>query len=333
MPEDFIQKMNGLEDLYLEAVGFASSARKVAGDTVRLVPPYSGRLGQTPSGTVDPSEILKEAGSAPMPFDPSDLIGPPGRNGVDGKTPDFRVRDGWLDITWDGVEWLPLGYIKGQDGQDTIFRIVEPLQLESSTDQGNSWIPVSQIGPGLPGYILAITLPVIETLIDDLRDHFQHYRRELDDLLQDFLTGTKLLAQVVLPHRWDGGNLYTTQPDGTESGPISLTGPQGPAGANGVNGSNGTQVAYEYEPPTRYRFIIDGNAQPWVYLPVHEWSGTSLRLRQPDGSWGSYVNLKGDTGSAGSTGATGATGPTGPQGPSGADGVENHYHHYYNNCP
>jgi trimeric autotransporter adhesin len=33
--------------------------------------------------------------------------------------------------------------------------------------------------------------------------------------------------------------------------------------------------------------------------PDHEWSSTSLRFEKPDGSWGSYVNLKGDKGDAG----------------------------------
>jgi hypothetical protein len=54
--------------------------------------------------------------------------------------------------------------------------------------------------------------------------------------------------------------------------------------------------------------------------PAHEWSGTSLRFRNPDGSWGSYVNLQGPQGTQGPQGVAGPQGlqgPTGPQGPAG----------------
>jgi len=46
----------------------------------------------------------------------------------------------------------------------------------------------------------------------------------------------------------------------------------------------------------------------------HEWNGTSIRFQNKDGSWGEWVNLKGDTG------IQGATGPQGPQGPQGQIG-------------
>lgn len=47
--------------------------------------------------------------------------------------------------------------------------------------------------------------------------------------------------------------------------------------------------------------------------PEHEWSGTELKFKNPDGSWGTSVDLKG---------AKGDTGKTGPQGVPGKDGQD-----------
>jgi hypothetical protein len=54
--------------------------------------------------------------------------------------------------------------------------------------------------------------------------------------------------------------------------------------------------------------------------PAHEWSATSLRFQNPDGSWGAYVNLQGPQGIQGPAGPQGPQGPTGPQGPQGPQG-------------
>ena len=51
---------------------------------------------------------------------------------------------------------------------------------------------------------------------------------------------------------------------------------------------------------------VSGPAGP---APEHEWQQTSLRLKNPDGSWGEAVQLKGDIG------------PTGPEGPPGPEGT------------
>jgi hypothetical protein len=72
----------------------------------------------------------------------------------------------------------------------------------------------------------------------------------------------------------------------------SPTGLQGPAGPQGPKGDK----------------------------PAHQWSDTSLRFENPDGSWGSYVDLRGPTGPQGPQGVQGAQGPTGPQGPQGPQG-------------
>jgi hypothetical protein len=44
--------------------------------------------------------------------------------------------------------------------------------------------------------------------------------------------------------------------------------------------------------------------------PEHQWSGTSLRFRNPNGTWGSYVGLKGDKGDDGADGADGVDAST-----------------------
>lgn len=46
--------------------------------------------------------------------------------------------------------------------------------------------------------------------------------------------------------------------------------------------------------------------------PVHEWNGTTLRFKNPDGSWGNSVNLIGPKGTKGDTGDVGPQGPAGP---------------------
>lgn len=93
--------------------------------------------------------------------------------------------------------------------------------------------------------------------------------------------------------------------------PENEIGPQGPAGPQGPVGQTGTS-------------------------PEYEWSGTSIRFKNPDGSWGDYVDLAGpqgqkSTGFAGPTGPQGIQGPpgpqgltglTGPQGPQGIQGVQ-----------
>ena len=44
--------------------------------------------------------------------------------------------------------------------------------------------------------------------------------------------------------------------------------------------------------------------------PAHQWSGTSVRFENPNGSWGTYVNLKGNDGSDGKTWHSGTSNPS-----------------------
>jgi len=74
-------------------------------------------------------------------------------------------------------------------------------------------------------------------------------------------------------------------------GPEGPQGPEGPAGADGQIGQDG-------------RIGADGPAGAdgaTGLAPAHEWSGTSLRFANPDGSWGSFVNLQGPAGSGSGT--------------------------------
>ena len=54
----------------------------------------------------------------------------------------------------------------------------------------------------------------------------------------------------------------------------------------------------------------------------HEWSDTRVRLREPDGGWGAFVDLKGPQGNPGSPGPEGPTGPQGSPGPEGPRGSQ-----------
>ena len=72
-------------------------------------------------------------------------------------------------------------------------------------------------------------------------------------------------------------------------------------------------------------------AAQFPYITTHQWSSYSLRLRNTNGAWGVYRDLRGSKGAAGLRGATGLrgaaglrglTGPRGPQGPAGPQGSQ-----------
>lgn len=75
-------------------------------------------------------------------------------------------------------------------------------------------------------------------------------------------------------------------------GPIGQTGPVGPQGPEGPEGKVG---------PTG----------PQGPSPEHEWDGSELRFRNPDGTWGNFTDLEGPIG---------PIGPVGPVGPKGDKG-------------
>ena len=63
-----------------------------------------------------------------------------------------------------------------------------------------------------------------------------------------------------------------------------------------------------------------GAVGPVGPMPDHQWDGTKLALERPDGTFGSYVNLKGEPGETGPQGPHGDLGPQGPEGPKGETG-------------
>ena len=55
-------------------------------------------------------------------------------------------------------------------------------------------------------------------------------------------------------------------------------------------------------------------------LPAHEWEDTALRFENPDGSWGQFVDLKGEKGDQGEKGEKGDPGEKGEKGDKGDPG-------------
>ena len=74
-------------------------------------------------------------------------------------------------------------------------------------------------------------------------------------------------------------------------GPAGPRGPEGPRGPAGPKGDRGPQG----EPGK------DGERGPAGESPDHEWKGTKLRFRRPNGQWGQLVDLKGEKGGSGGT--------------------------------
>lgn len=76
------------------------------------------------------------------------------------------------------------------------------------------------------------------------------------------------------------------------AGPRNRIGPEGPRGLRGLPGEPGPEG-------------IPGSS------PDYQWRGQEIRFKKPDGSWGKWVNLKGEDGKRGPTGL-GMAGPAGP---------------------
>lgn len=89
----------------------------------------------------------------------------------------------------------------------------------------------------------------------------------------------------------------------------NLKGPQGNPGTPGAAGADGQDGAVG---PTGPPGAQGNTGLP----PAHEWDLTQLRFRNPDGSWGSFVDLKGEPGADGVDGVDGLPGDPGATGPS-----------------
>lgn len=112
-------------------------------------------------------------------------------------------------------------------------------------------------------------------------------------------------------HEWSGSSLRFKNPNGTWAAFSNLIGPVGPIGPQGNQGIQGPQGVAGPEGPV-------GNTGP---APDHQWSGSSLRFKNPDGNWAPYTNLRGPQGIQGVQGNVGPQGPQGVKGDKGNQGA------------
>ena len=77
-------------------------------------------------------------------------------------------------------------------------------------------------------------------------------------------------------------------------GDTGATGPQGPQGPQGEPGPKGDTGARGATGATGPAGADGADGLP----PEHEWQGTALRFKEPDGSWGQAVDLRGAPGSS-----------------------------------
>jgi len=82
-------------------------------------------------------------------------------------------------------------------------------------------------------------------------------------------------------------------------GEAGARGEQGPRGEKGNRGPAGPSIQGRDGPRGKTGPI--GPRGPKGDMPRHRWQDTSLQFEQPNGKWGSLVDLKGDRGIAGQT--------------------------------
>lgn len=80
-------------------------------------------------------------------------------------------------------------------------------------------------------------------------------------------------------------------------GPKGDTGATGPQGPEGPQGPQGPQGAPGPKGDTGDIGPAGADGAPGL-PPEHEWQGTALRFKEPDGSWGQAVDLRGPAGSS-----------------------------------
>jgi Siphovirus ReqiPepy6 Gp37-like protein/Collagen triple helix repeat (20 copies) len=110
-----------------------------------------------------------------------------------------------------------------------------------------------------------------------------------------------------LEFTWNGTSLGIRIEGQTEYQFVNLkgdkgdTGPQGPEGKQGPKGEKG-DVGPQGPQGERGPRGLKGDK------PNHQWNGSQLRFEKPDGTWGSYVDLKGPKGDKGDKGDIGPPG-------------------------
>ena len=96
--------------------------------------------------------------------------------------------------------------------------------------------------------------------------------------------------------RGPAGEKGDTGPQGP-AGPKGDPGIQGPEGPQGPQGEKGATGDPGPKGDTGDAGPAGANGAPGL-PPEHEWQGTALRFKEPDGSWGQAVDLRGPAGSS-----------------------------------
>lgn len=97
-------------------------------------------------------------------------------------------------------------------------------------------------------------------------------------------------------HRGPAGEKGDPGPQG-EPGPKGDPGIQGPEGPQGPQGEKGATGDPGPKGDTGDAGPAGADGAPGL-PPEHEWQGTTLRFKEPDGSWGQAVDLRGPAGSS-----------------------------------
>lgn len=96
--------------------------------------------------------------------------------------------------------------------------------------------------------------------------------------------------------RGPAGEKGDTGPQG-EPGPKGDPGIQGPEGPQGPQGEKGATGNPGPKGDTGDAGPAGADGAPGL-PPEHEWRGTQLRFKEPDGSWGQFIDLRGPAGSS-----------------------------------
>lgn len=112
-------------------------------------------------------------------------------------------------------------------------------------------------------------------------------------------------------HQWDGTKVRFKKPNGQWGKWVDLIGPKGKQGNKGERGREGDKGSAGRDGEDGDK----GDEGPVGPAPDHQWKGTQLRFKKPDGTWGKWTDLKGADGKkvGGTTfiggGSSGGTGP------------------------